>query len=68
MYVLMLYYDRIDISKGTDLAKSNSSKEYMIYRYKFFNHGFNSQDYVCNGCHDLTILSDNPLMSSVTFL
>ena len=26
----MLYYDRIDISKGIDLAKSNNSKEFMI--------------------------------------
>ena len=26
----MIYYDRIDISKGIDLAKSNSCKECMI--------------------------------------
>ena len=31
----------------------------MIWHYWFFNHGFNFQDYVCNGCHDLTILSVN---------
>ena len=36
----MLYYDRIDISKKRDLAKSNSSKECMICHYFFFNHGF----------------------------
>ena len=29
----------------------------MICRYWFLNHGFESQDYVCNGCHDLTMLS-----------
>ena len=29
----------------------------MICYYWFFNHGFKFQDYVCNGCHDLTILS-----------
>ena len=23
----------------------------------FFNHGFKFQDYVCNGCFDLTMLS-----------
>ena len=55
----MLYYDRIDISNGIDLTKSNNSKEYMICYYWFFNHGFEFQDSVCNGCHDLTILSVN---------
>ena len=40
----MLYYDRIDISEGIDLAKSNNSKECMICHYWFFNHGFNFQD------------------------
>ena len=29
----------------------------MICHYFFFNHGFKFQDYVCNGCHDLTMLS-----------
>ena len=24
-----------------------------------FNHGFKFQNYVCNGCHDLTMLSVN---------
>ena len=55
----MLYYDRIIISEGSDLAKSNSSKECMICHYWLFNHGFKFQDYVCNGCHDLTMLSVN---------
>ena len=31
----------------------------MICHYWFFNHGFKFQDSVCNGCHDLTILSVN---------
>ena len=29
----MLYYDKIDISEGIDLAKSNNSKECMICHY-----------------------------------
>ena len=29
----MLYYDRIDIREGIDLAKSNNSKESMICHY-----------------------------------
>ena len=52
----MLCYDRIDISDGVDLVKSNKSKECMIYHYWFFNHGFKLQYSVCNGCHDLTML------------
>ena len=53
----MLYYDRIDISEGIDLAKSNNSKECMICHYWLFNQGFGFRDSVCNGCHDLTMLS-----------
>ena len=41
----MLYYDRIDKSEGTDLTKSNKSRECMIYHYWFFDHGFKFQDY-----------------------
>ena len=52
----MLYYDRIDIGKGLDLAKSNNSKELMICHYFVFNHGFEFQFFVCNGCHDVSIL------------
>ena len=55
----MLYYKRIDISKGIDPTKSNRSKECMICHHWFFNHGFKFQDSVCNGCHDLTMLSVN---------
>ena len=49
----MLYYD------GIDPAKNDNSKECMICHYFSFNHGFNFQDHVCNGCHDLTILTVN---------
>ena len=33
----MLYYDKVDIGEGIDLAKSNSIKECMICHYCFFN-------------------------------
>ena len=39
----MLYYNRIVISKGIDLTKSNSSKECIICHYWFFNHGYKFQ-------------------------
>ena len=47
------------MSEGIDLAKSNTSKECIICRYWFFNHGFEFQNSVSNGCHDLTTLSVN---------
>ena len=55
----MMYCDRISISEGIDLAKSNNSKECMIWHYFFFNHGFEFQYSVCNGCHDLSMLCLN---------
>ena len=62
----MLYYNRIDKSEGIDLAKSNESKECMICHYLFFNRGFEFQDSVCNGCHDLTMLCFN--ISDITII
>ena len=55
----MLYYNRIDISKGTDPTSNNTSKGCMICHYCFFNHEFKFPDSVCNGCHDLTMLRFN---------
>ena len=55
----MLHYNRIDLSKGIDPAKSSNSKECMVCHYWFFNHGFKDQDSVCNGCHDLLMLCVN---------
>ena len=55
----MLYYDRIDLSEGINPTKSNNSKECMICHYWFFNHGCKFQDFACNGCHDLIMLSVN---------
>ena len=55
----MLYYHGINRSKVIDLVKSDNSKEYMICYYWLFNHRFKFQDYVCNGCHDLTTLCLN---------
>ena len=48
----MLYYDRINISQGIDLAHSKNSKECMIL-------GFEYQYSVCNGCSDLSMLCLN---------
>ena len=50
-----MYYDRIDILKRVIVTKSNNSKECIICYYWFFSRGFEFQDSICNGCHDLTI-------------
>ena len=55
----MLYYERIDMSEGIGLTKSNNSKECLICYYWFFNHGFKFQDSVCNGYHYLSMLCLN---------
>ena len=62
----MLHYDRIKIGEGIDLATSNKSKECIICHYCFFNHGFKFQDYLCDGCHDLTMLCLN--ISNITII
>ena len=50
----MLEYERIDISDGIDVNKTNLSKECAICHYLYFKDiGFNFEPYLCNGCHDL---------------
>ena len=50
----MLEYERIDISEGIDVNKTNLSKECDICHYWYFkNIGFKYESYLWNGCHDL---------------
>ena len=54
----MLEYDKIDISEGIDLSKSNDkSKECDICHYWYYLDKnlvlFSYQPHLCNGCHDL---------------
>ena len=50
----MLKYERIDISKGIDVNKTNLSKECDTCHYWYFkNIGFMYERYPCNGWHDL---------------
>ena len=51
----MLEYDRIDISEGIDVNKTNASKECDICHYWYFKDiSFKYEPYLCNGCQDLT--------------
>ena len=50
----MLEYERIDISEGIDVNKTNLSKEYDICHYWYFKDiGSKYEPYLCNDCHDL---------------
>ena len=51
----MIQYERINISEGIDFDKTNKSLECMICRYWYFK----DQLYVCNGCHDLSMIVQN---------
>ena len=50
----MLQYDRIDISEGIDISKTNTSKECKICYYWYLkDFGFRYEPHLCNGCYGL---------------
>ena len=50
----MLEYNRIDISEGINIAKTNKSKECKIFYYWYFKDiGYKYEPHLCNGCHGL---------------
>ena len=56
----MVQYERIDISEGIDFDKTNKSVECMICHYWYIKDiGFKYQLYVCNGCHDCSMIVQN---------
>ena len=63
----MLYFDRIDVSKGIHVNKTSASKACDICHYWYFlNYSFKFQSNVCNRCHDLLMsrnLSDIAILN-----
>ena len=54
----MLQYDRNDVSKGIYINKLSASKEFRIcHCWYFLNKGIKFQPYVCNGCHEVLVMS-----------
>ena len=50
----MLEYDKIDISEGIDVNKTNELKEWMLCHYWYFlNKNFKSGPYPCNDCYNI---------------
>ena len=49
----MIEYERIDISEGIDVNKTNLSKEWDIcHDWYFKDISFKYEPYLRNGCHD----------------
>ena len=54
----MLYHDGIKVSKGIAVIKTSASKERIVIHYWYFlDKGFKLQLDVCNGCHDVLMMS-----------
>ena len=56
----MLCYDRINVSGGIEVNEKSASKEHDTCHYCYFlDEGFKVQPDVCNGCHDILMISLN---------
>ena len=50
----MLEYDKIDISEGIDINKTNKSNECMLCHYWYFlDKNFSNGPYLCDGCYNI---------------
>ena len=50
----MLKYDKIDITEGIDINKTNKSRECMFCHYWYFlNKNFSYGPFTCNGCYNI---------------
>ena len=50
----MLKYDKIDITKGIDLNKTNKSKECMFcHCWYYLNKNFTYGPFTCDGCYNI---------------
>ena len=50
----MLECDKIDISEGIDINKTNKSKACMLCHYWYFlNKNFNYGPHLCDGCYNI---------------
>ena len=56
----MLYYNRIDVSKRTDINKTSTSKECdLSHCWYFLDKQFKFQWYIFKVCHDVLMISIN---------
>ena len=56
----MIQYKRIDISEDIDPDKTSKLLKCMLCGYYYFKDiGFKYQPYVCNGCHEISMIVKN---------
>ena len=56
----IVHYDKIDVSEGLMLIKQVDKRSAISFTIgSFKDKGFQTQLNVCNGCHDLLMLSVN---------
>ena len=56
----MLEYDKIDISEGIDVNKTNKSKECMLCHYWYIlDENFTYGPYLCDGCYNVAQKSND---------
>ena len=54
----MLQYEKVDVSEGIDVNKTNASKEYELRHYWFLKDVRSKfEEHVCNRCHDLLTMA-----------
>ena len=54
----MLQCEKIDVSEGIDVNKTNASKECELCPYWFYKDiGFKFEEHICNGCYDLLTMA-----------
>ena len=59
-YQCYIYFDRIDFFEGIDVDKTSESKKCNICHYWYFlDKKLKFQPDVCNGCHDVIMMSMN---------
>ena len=50
----MLKYDKIDITEGIDLDKTNKSRECMFCHYWYYlNKNFSYDPFTCDACYNI---------------
>ena len=55
-----MHFDKIDVSEGIDINKTNAPKECIIFEYYYFvDKCLKFQPDVCNGCYDVLMMSIN---------
>ena len=52
------YYNKVNVSEGIDINKSNRSKECTICHYWYFEDiGYKFEPYVCSKCPNISIIA-----------